>query len=426
MHTTKKTNNNKLIKSVMSLAIIAGAAGAATGTYAWYSYQKDVSLEFTGTTIKADKEIQIGLRWKERLYKWEDPETKEVKHYFDDDYTLGEIETEEGVRMNNSGDPEEPTYWIYWIRGNYITDILKNFQGYIESAQEELHPITAGKYKTGDINNGTEVGSWTNFMKTPSHRQEEWVTTGAVTDYADYFYLPLVFRVLENQPDEHGNPVYASAENIYLSKFNAVDVERKALVDAGVNSDPTKEAQRQREIKADLAKAIRVKADYPSHATKAENFIFDPNTDTNKDLNVGGKLNLQPDIYYDFVDSTKKQIPYGQFEGEYIYKETATAVEPSIRYEDCSTFKANDLKYGYELDFSEGKTKPSVCQTTRSMVNPLHKDDAANGYYPIAKTDAYKNIGYLDLSIYLEGWDENIVNYTAGRTFNVELEFSIK
>lgn len=423
MHTIKKTHKNRLLTTVMSLAIIAGAAGAATGTYAWYSYQKDINVDFTGTTIKADKEIQIGLRWHERLYKMEG----NTKVYFDQKYTLGEIEVTSGNKLKSSSDTD--SYYIYWIRGNYVTDILKDFQEFIHSAQEELHPITSGKYKPGDIKTGSTVGSWTSFMKTPSHREEEWETTGLCEDYSDYFYLPLAFRVIENQKDINGNDVYATNENIFLSKFTAKDLKveqlRKDL--EGVSEGNYTDEQRN-QLSVDLTKAIRVKADYPSHNSKADNFIFNPKADEDKDLTVGGALNLQPDVYYDYVDETKKQIPYGQFENGICWKEASTTAEPNLTYEKCSTFKANNLKGGYELNLGTGlgQTIPSVCKTSKTIVNPNHVIDADQGLRNITATDGYNNVGFVDLSIYLEGWDENIVNYTAGRTFSVEMEFSIK
>lgn len=413
MHSHK---TKKLIKTALSIAIIAGAAGAATGTYAWYSYQKDVDAQFSGTTIRADKEIQIGLRNPTKLKRINEEGQEE---FFIDEYPLGQV-VESQVSMN--GDSQ----WVYWIRGNYVSEILQKFQEYIQSAQNELHPITAGKYKTGDIADGSTLGSWTGFMKTPSHREEERVTTGAVTDYSDYFYLPLVFRVLSNELDPQGNEQYVDGEEIFLSKFSAVDetVEKieKKLEDE--DREPTDEEEAQ--LSADLSQAIRVKTDYPAENDEEHNynFIFNPNyqdpVNEYQYLDVGGVLNLQPDIYFDYELDTKKQIAYGQFEGDVVWKSEKTETPPTLAYADCTTFDANNFEDGYEIDFGEDKTKPSTCQTKRSQVNAAH--DAGKG---IIKTGEDK-YAFLDLSIYLEGWDENIVNYTAGRTFSVDLEFSIK
>ena len=125
MHTRNKVK--KLIKAGLYAAIIACAAGAATGTYAWYSYQKDVDVDFVGTTIKADKEIQVGLRCDSRIDALEA------------EYDLGEIEWEENVKFN-AGDSE--TFVIYWVRGNYLSEILKTFQSLIGSGQGALNAIT--------------------------------------------------------------------------------------------------------------------------------------------------------------------------------------------------------------------------------------------------------------------------------------------
>ena len=236
MHTQKK---KRLIKSVLSMAIIAGAAGAATGTYAWYSYQKEVNTELRGTTIKADKEIQIGLRWDSDL-----PLTDLMA-----EYSHGEIEHLTGY--NVGGEDCD----IYWIRGNYVSNILKSFHDNINCAETSLHPITAGKYQKGDIDDGSTVGSWTNFWRTPAPQtpgdligvEDYHKTMGVVNDYMDYFYLPLAFRVLDAEPDADGNLKYVNNENIFLSKFEAVDLTRQEIEDEGENSNPVLEAKREKD-----------------------------------------------------------------------------------------------------------------------------------------------------------------------------------
>lgn len=409
------------------MAIIAGAAGAATGTYAWYSYQKEANLDLRGTTIKADKEIQIGLRWNADL------------NAFMDKYNHGEIEVQSDVTVGS----EECN--IYWIRGNYVSEILKDFQYYIGSAQANLQPITAGKYKAGDVADGSTIGSWTSFKKRPASETPAAIlaedptadytkTMGEVTDMQDYFFLPLAFRVLEAEPDDEGNLVYAADQNIFLSKFNAVDITRKELVEEGQNANPTLEAKRQKELRVDLAKALRVKTDYPSHSTKADNFIFNPNDidEDYRDINtgdeklpVGGYLNIQKDNYYDYDLTTKKEIAYGYFENTVVYKDTPTT-EAIVNFDDCDTFNAGHLPGGKQIDYS--LTTRSICEINKSIVNEKRKVVGEVGAdvndRAIVTTDTNK-IGFVDLSIYVEGWDKNVTNESAGRDFSVELEFSI-
>lgn len=403
MHVHKMKRTKKLIKTALYAAIIACAAGAATGTYAWYSYQKDVNVDLLGTTIKADKEIQIGLRSDVRLDD------------FEAEYSLGEIEIPTETTKFHSTDSEG--FYIYWIRGNYVTDVLKSFQREISCAQSRLHPISAGYYEAGmdeDIGNVDATDAWNGFKYTPSHRAGERKWSALVDDYSDYFYLPLAFRAISAAKDDDGNDVYMDGIKVFLSDFKTTDAEYDPEDDADKN----------------LAKGVRCKVDYPQNSDTSSNFIFDPNLSGNDNsyLNVGGVLNLQPDIYYDYIQDSKKQIPYGQWENDtVVYKsEKTAAVDPEnddrISYDECTTFLANNLPGGYEIDFDQ--STPCTCETCPkgSAVETSFDQETGTG---ICVTNCDNNYAYVDLSIYLEGWDENIINLTAGREFSVELQFSI-
>ena len=407
IHKTKK-----LIKVSLYAAIIACAAGAATGTYAWYSYQKDVAVEQTGTTIKADKEIQVGLCYNgPKLSTLIDPDTGK--------YKLGEIEYEEDVTY--PGSTEE--FDIYWIRGNYLTDVLADFQKEIGSAQKKLKAITAGKYTAGaeeDIGNANAADDvWNGFKRTPSSKSSEWKHGGLVGDSKDeIFYLPLAFRALSNEKDEHGNPIYLPNVEVFLSEFDSEDID--AATSPGLS----------------LANAIRCKVDYPSHDDSSDNYIFNPNAAADEDLDVGGILNLNFDPYYDFDERTQKEVPYGEWENGLTH---STLENPdlnestALKIHECTTFLANHKPGCYQI---EGI--PSTCQTYKADKAICPQLTSGKN---IAKTDCEfvdangntNYYGYVDLSIYLEGWDHNIVNSVAdnralstdGHTFSVRLEFSI-
>lgn len=399
MHTRNKVK--KLIKAGLYAAIIACAAGAATGTYAWYSYQKDVDVDFVGTTIKADKEIQVGLRCDSRIDALEA------------EYDLGEIEWEENVKFN-AGDSE--SFVIYWVRGNYLSEILKTFQRLIGSGQGALNAITAGHYEAGwaeDIGNNTSslaADTWNGFKNTPTNRQRDWKYKDLVSSMKDYFYLPLVFRAISNEREDNGDPIYLQNTEIFLTSFITEDLDY-----ASGNS-------------FDLGHAVRCKVDYPSKANTNSNFIFDPNAIDDYDLPVGGLLNLNFDRFYDSY--ANKEIAYGEWETDpIVYASEKTDVDQGIHYDECTTFHANHPVGAYPIDMTQ--SHPCTCETKA-------KSSAIDSTYTpgkgITKTDAYKNYAYVDLSIYLEGWDSNIVNNnsgtdngisTVGHTFSVELEFSI-
>jgi len=388
----------KLIRAGLYAAIISCAAGAATGTYAWYAYQKDVEVDFVGTTIKASTEIQVGLRSDSRIPALEQ------------EYRLGEITWEENVQVSSS-DPNR--YVIYWVRGNYLTEILKSFQREINSAQGILHPITAGKYKAGwaedTINHVEAPNTWTGFKKTPSNKFGEWKSEGFVLDKQNYFYLPLVFRVINNERLANGDPIYLENQEIFLTSFITEDL----------NFHHGNEV--------DLAQAVRCKVDYPGEENTNKNFIFNPNGLSDTNLNVGGLINLNFDRYYDYYNG--KEIAYGEWENEPVYSTEPVSEAGQIHYDDCTTFYANHQVGVYPIDMTQ--SHPATCEIKS-------RDSAINAAYTpgkgIVKTDNITKYGYVDLSIYLEGWDMNIVNTNSGEdgpksalghTFSVDLEFSL-
>jgi hypothetical protein len=387
IHKTKR-----IIKVALYSAIIACAGGAATGTLAWYSYQKDVNIGLTGTSIKADKEIQVGLR------------TYTRNQDFEDLYQLGEIEIEDGLKFNSY---DSKSFSIYWIRGNYVSEVLHSFQQLVvESAVGSLNAITSGKYTSGcyeDIgNDNADATSWTGFKKQPYNQEGKIVHGGFVKNRKDYFYLPLVFRAISEDKNFDGSPIYLPNEKIFLSDFVTHDAE------AGDND------------LINLGKAVRCKVDYPDHDTTSDNFIFDPNADTVKNLPVGGRLNLQHDIYYDYDFFSKNQVAYGEWETLRRENEVYTG-DPTLSFEKCTTFEANDLKGGKRIDMEY--SKPSVCQTLAASDAIETNYETGHGITTTRLEDCY---AYVDLSIYLEGWDKNIINLTAGRDFKVDLQFSLQ
>ena len=405
MHTQNKVK--KLIKAGLYAAIIACAAGAATGTYAWYSYQKDVDVDFVGTTIKADKEIQVGLRCSSRIGA------------LDSAYQLGEIECEEHVSFQENGDE----FVIYWVRGNYLSEILKTFQNAIGSGQGTLNAITAGHYRAGwaeDIGNDTNTlaaNTWNGFKNTPTTKKADWKYQDLATSMKNYFYLPLAFRAISNEKAANGDPIYLDNTEIFLASFITEDL------DFNTGNE------------VDLAHAVRCKVDYPAEGNTNKNFIFDPNAVDDYDLPVAGVLNLNLDRFYDsYMDyNTRKryEVPYGQWENDsVVYADNPIAASGVLHGDYCTTFNANHEEGVYPIDMTQ--SHPLTCETKSKSyaIDPSYT--AGNG---IVKTDAYKNYGYVDLSIFLEGWDTNIdndrdsrmdsVRSTVGHTFSIDLEFSI-
>jgi hypothetical protein len=311
----------------------------------------------------------------------------------------------------SSSDPNR--YVIYWVRGNYLSEILKSFQREINSAQGILNPITAGKYKAGwaedTVNHIDAPNTWTGFKRTPTNKYGEWKYEGFVLDKSNYFYLPLVFRVINNERQINGDPIYLEDQEIFLTSFITEDLNY------------------QNGNEVDLGKAVRCKVDYPAEGNTNKNFIFNPNATSNVNLNVGGLLNLNFDRFYDSFKG--KEIAYGEWENEPVYASEPVSVDDNIHYDDCTTFYANHPIGSYPIDLTQ--SHPSTCEV-RSRDYAI--DTAYTPGKGIIKTDPDTKYGYVDLSIYLEGWDMNIVNTNSGEdgpksalghTFSVDLEFSL-
>lgn len=392
-YSKKGINKKRILRVALYTLILGGAVGTVTGTYAWYSYQKSASIDFTGTAISNTELIQIGLRADHRLNTPDDVRSElgnmNFEQFYHSDISLGQIVGEE-ITLN-----QESNY-IYWIKGNYLQEILKNFAYSIGSGVDKLPAVTTGYFEEGmewDLGNRSAVEKWNGFKKTPINEQRDFKEFASLKDY---YYLPLAFRV-------YGGAEYKEAlpnRKIYLTKFDSTDI-------TAVTS------QTQRSLK----KAIRCKADYPEVVDHSKDFVFDPNSNQSYELKVGGGLNIDYDIYEDY-DQTENGVyekAYGQFDGDPQYVGPCQD-DPVIPYNNCTTFEANHKKGAYMVSDANART----CQTrSNSIVNPYQSGDA------IITTNA-DAIGFLDLSIYLEGWDHGVIDQNLNHTFAVSLEFSIE
>lgn len=371
MHThTQKNKLARFARIGLYSIIIAGAAGASVGTYAWYSYQKTASVSYTATSVcSTGDEMEIGLRSVDgALTAFEATYATEI--------ALGQIEKQTSVSVGGVDDQV-----IYWIHGNYVQEILADFANAIGSQVSQLPAITAGHYTTG-------MTTWAGFKRTPLNQDGKRVNSGNA-ELSDYFYLPLAFRLTGNSD---------AGSKIFLTGFDTSNVTTVT----GYS----------------LKESIRVKVDYPDADDETGNFIFDPNKSVDSSIKVGGALNLNNDIYLDY--SGDKEIAYGEFNGAVVYSddpfEDALDASDSLSIEECDTFTGNHKEGVYVLDDDNAYT----CQFKKSAVAAVGTTGAE-----IAVTND-DGIAFVDFSIYLEGWDKNIVNQTLSHKVSASLEFSIE
>lgn len=179
--------------------------------------------------------------------------------------------------------------------------------------------------------------------------------------------------------------------------------------------------------------------------TSQRKFLMKPADDTlvRGETKVGGLLDLDGDMTYDYDELQEKELYYGDFTaagGEVPYKPTpydeefvdadlddvnGTNLNPLV----ASTFCAKHKKDIYPVDLDN--LTPKVAQyETFGTVKPL--SIGPGNYYsgetgiPLCDTtETTSGIGYCTMTIFIEGWDHAIVDKAVGHHFNLGLRFEI-
>ena len=154
--------------------------------------------------------------------------------------------------------------------------------------------------------------------------------------------------------------------------------------------------------------------------------IIDPNYE--EETVLGGLLDNAYDQYYDCylkdntVDEFYERV-YGEYTGELVYDEPDT-LPPGYKYPDQmpSAFNAQH-KPGVKT-FNQGKSEAKGFEFKKE--GALDLEDFKKSVPPFhfkVKRDTPKEIV---VSLYLEGWDKDSVNYTMGARFFSDLTFKIE
>ena len=385
-----KTLKNKIIVVGMSLTTAIAFFASTAGTLAWYAYSTNVSLSFTGTSIRKSELIHVGLvdgTEVENTHKITDAEISQ--------YQLNR-ETSNGKSIiwttSSTGFPVE-VIKIYLERNGYAYNFLS--------------PITTkSRDKDGAIDDNE---GHTLLYQSPGYG----VTT--VTNLAhksQYVRLPFAFKSVGHDNENMKN------KNVWLT-------------DAEVTTSGGRR----------INESIRVHVD-----NGTSKFLINPNQSTNDtgSTKVGGLLDLDGDGTYDFdlLSTPLKEYVYGEIKtGTPTFDETYDVdyehaelddvngvKEEGFPKDESSTFYAKHKK-GVNIADLTGVAFKTADYYTFNGVSP---DLDSNGDYnestgkPITTTSNDKyGIGYATLTIYLEGWDHSVVNAAIGHNFNLGLTFEI-
>jgi hypothetical protein len=150
------------------------------------------------------------------------------------------------------------------------------------------------------------------------------------------------------------------------------------------------------------------------------NILTSPTEDEDGYTLVGGPLDLNQDGEFDYRNDTKKEIFYGQRDLDVTYGTPyASSVETVDRNYD-SFANPNHTAGVYPVDNVEATASKAYYESINNYIfTGLEENISA-----LTETDEY-GIAFLDMDIFLEGWDTDLINSVIGSTIGISMEFGI-
>lgn len=272
----------------------------------------------------------------------------------------------------------EETYtdkYIYWFNDEATTDplaMLINLNGY---AFNLLKPVTTGRYN----NNEGELFLYN--APAPGHEYDE--SFYAKTE--SYCKLPLAFRVASSlEPGSYlpNNPIYMSVAEV-TSVYEIKEAMRIHTFDHHDNTH-----------------------------------LINPTATSDGFDYVGGVLDLNKDGYYDFYDDEgdKKELLYGEFDASYAHKSSPRLGDSEL-FGEWTTFNAKHKAGVYEADLLASSPAKAEFECMEKF---------AKKYVPVTKTnEETNNYAFVDLTVFVEGWDTTVIDFDQVREFDLGLNFEV-
>ena len=389
-------NKFKFFIIALALVVVCTFAGTVSGTLAWFAYTTRATVTYSGTSVSQSALIQAGLVCDEDYWKGPTEEQtaaihESIKEQFDLTY---EYVDGKHIYFSRAG---------AGINSNAIKEYLTK-TGY---AVNSLEPITS-RYYTTDIED-ENVGNELNLYKAP---MKEYVLNTTAAEHTQYSKIKLAFRILSSNS---ATPTYVENQNVWLSKITSK-----------MNGE------------GDIVNALRIFAD--GSASSGKKFIINPNQNSDGEIAVAGLLNISgDDAFYDSVDG--EEIIYGDYEGSLATSYNASSTgfvdinNTGDTGETSTTFYAKHEGsmniYNYSAsDFATGIRPKKAQYVGKSSLFPIETAGGVlTGGIPLCTTasnvDHTRRIGYLDLSIWLEGWDHAVIDEEIGHAFFLGLQFQV-
>lgn len=378
----KSNKRTSLFLVGMSLVTFVAFVGSTTGTLAWYAYSTRVSMSYTGTSVSATEQLQIGIH---------DPsgyitdEMVSTNHY-ERDTTNNIVWAPAGVGFTSAVITE-------YLSNRGCSTAMINGTTYANC----LTPVTS---KERALNSTTALSL---FAAPEAGRVEN----GVAANSKYYSVIPFAFRVVD------GNNNYLGEKSVWISDAKAIT--------AGT---------------ARIHESLRIFARDPNATSRT--YLFNPSSENSGSNVVAGMLDLDGDGYYDkeYNNSEDKyyEIIYGKgsYTGYPVYSDNPLAADSGMddinntSASEANTFYAKHEAGTYTTTYA-GLTMAEAYYYGYSNMRPTVNTTtgAFEGGKPVTITDATTKIGYSTLTIYLEGWDHSVIDQAIGYQFNLGLTFEI-
>lgn len=376
-----------LIACVMSSLTVLSLVGAITSTLSWYTYTAKVPVSFHGTTIHSNKQLQVGLLTDLDLSDLgltseyiNEEDIPEVEPVIEDG-----IDTASGKKIawGQPGDGLSSAQINAYLLGNgYATDLLS--------------PVTTRRYRT---NQGTDIKIYGSpYEYRPNNIIE--------AEKSRYSKIPLCFRVINSL-----DGTYCADKEVWISESQVFGGENEGF---------------------NVTKGVRT-----YFKSDECNFIFNPTAKEAGKTAVAGLLDLNLNGSYDYAPSEthpgfNEEIIYGDYEkldgpdftyfendSEYIDLNNTGKSRPYIFYS-----KHQAGVYGLE-DYSSIDIQYAEYESLASVAPSINESlGIYEGGMPVCKTGS-NYIGFSEMYIWIEGWDNEVVNQVWSLSFNLGVTFEI-
>lgn len=267
---------------------------------------------------------------------------------------------------------------IYWVDDEAVTsDIVEYVLEETGYSDGDIYPITSGAFNYGQDDF---------VLYEPPLLQNTFSQYHSFASTNQYIHLSMAFM---SSGGYSTSSIANAGSKIYLSDFSI----------------------------AGLAKnSSRVRF----YSETLGNVLTSPTDEDDGYTLVGGPLDLDQDGEFDYKNDTKKEIFYGQRDLDVTYGEPYAEDLKTVDRNYDSFANPNHTAGVYPIDNVEETASKANYESINKYIFTGFEEDVS----PLAVTDDY-GIAFLDVDIFLEGWDTDLINSVIGSTIGISMEFGI-